>query len=597
MMDADGPGCLVRFFVTSTAARAGTLRIYLDGGDRPAFEVPAYDLLKGPWTVPVPLLTPHTSYDPRGGGGSSLYLPIPYSRHCKVTWEERQEGAPRYYQLDYRTYAAGTPVRTLDAEGLAAAGAAIERAGDRLAEGRDDVAGDVVGFEAPLAPGAARTLALPAGPAAIRRLELKLRPNCPASLRATVLRATFDGEETLWCPAGDFAGVGVGGGEVRGWYRTVAADGTMTCRWTMPYAKGGSLTLANLGAAPVAASLRATVGPWAWDDRSMHFHANWRQEAGLPTAEPRDWNFLRASGRGVLVGDTLAVFNSLPRWYGEGDEKIWVDGEAFPSHIGTGTEDYYNASWAPVVPFQTPFSAAPAAGPNGSLGHNTFTRTRNLDGIPFRKSLRFDMELIHWEKDARVDLAAATYWYAAPGAHAAGPAAPEEAARPVPAEPAPPARPGAEAVAGAIECEGLAIRSKSPGRAAGPQDMAPWGPGRWSRGAILLFAGEAVGDFIEVVVPAPDAAPRLLSIRASRAPDYGILRFSVNGEPVAATFDGYAEAVEPGPPLALGRFRPRDGRFVIRVSVAGVNARATGVKALVGLDYVTLSAIPEAGRP
>lgn len=589
MMDAEGPGAVVRFFLTTQAGREGVLRFYLDGADVPAFEVPAYDLMSGPWKVAAPLLTPHTSYEPRGGGGSTSYLPIPYAKHCKITWEERRDGKPRYYQIDYRTYAPGTPVRTLDAAGLAAAAPEIERASALLSGERDDVTGEVVGFEARVAPDAERTLTLPAGPAAIRRLELKLRPASPAALRSTVIRARFDGEETVWCPVGDFSGVGVGGGELRGWYRTVTPDGTMTCRWTMPYAKTASLTLQNLGAAPVAASLHATVGPWAWDDRSMHFHASWRQEAGLPTAEPRDVNLLRADGRGVLVGDTLAVFNSLPRWYGEGDEKIYVDGESFPSTIGTGTEDYYNASWAPVVPFQMPFSSAPAAGPSGSLGHNTFTRTRNLDGIPFRKSLRFDMELIHWEKDARVDLAAATYWYAALGGHAADAASPAEATRPVPPQPAPPAKPGATAVAGAIECEGLALRGRTPGRLLFTQDMQPWGREKWSGGEILLFAGEQAGDFVEVVVPAPDDAPRTVAVRASKADDYGLVKFSVNGEPSTATFDGYSERVEPADPVVLGRFRPRDGRFVIRAEVAGVNAKAVGVKALIGMDYVTLS--------
>ncbi|HEY1789780.1 MAG TPA: hypothetical protein VGJ73_16650, partial [Verrucomicrobiae bacterium] len=31
MMDADGPGCIVRFWLTTTQNKKGTLRIYLDG--------------------------------------------------------------------------------------------------------------------------------------------------------------------------------------------------------------------------------------------------------------------------------------------------------------------------------------------------------------------------------------------------------------------------------------------------------------------------------------------------------------------------------------------------------------------------------------
>jgi len=158
------------------------------------------------------------------------------------------------------------------------------------------------------------------------------------------------------------------------------------------------------------------------------------------------------------------------------------------------------------------------------------------------------------------------------------------------ARPSPPEPRDTKAVPDVFECEDLAIGSRTPDRGVGPQDMSSWNLDGWSGGEILLFRGEAVGDFVAVVVPAPDAAPRTLAICGSRAPDYGTLRFTVNGEPVAATFDGFAEEVEPGPPLTLGRFRPRDGRFVVRVEVSGRNPRADGVKTFVGLDYVTLSA-------
>lgn len=85
-------------------------------------------------------------------------------------------------------------------------------------------------------------------------------------------------------------------------------------------------------------------------------------------------------------------------------------------------------------------------------GHNTSTRARNLDGIPFHRSLQFDMELISW-KPATLTYAATTYWYAFPGASASIQPQPREAALPVPtlteavAAAAPPRKPGA------VECE------------------------------------------------------------------------------------------------------------------------------------------------
>ncbi|MGC3958523.1 MAG: DUF2961 domain-containing protein [Verrucomicrobiota bacterium] len=263
---------------------------------------------------------------------------------------------------------------------------------------------------------------------------------------------------------------------LQSWYRTVQTNGTMVCRWVMPYHKTARIALLNLGAEPVRIELRGKVGPWSWDERSMHFHATWHHEANLETPPHRDWNFIKLTGCGVYVGDTLALFNPVATWYGEGDEKIWVDGESFPSHLGTGTEDYYGYSYAPKPVHQTPFCGEPRLDHAMTQGHSTATRTRNLDGIPFRRSLQFDLELISW-KATKLAYAATTYWYARPGATANVKPQPREAALPVPtlaeaiAAAAPSRRPGA------IECETMKVLAKSGDFSVTAQDMETvwWG--------------------------------------------------------------------------------------------------------------------------
>jgi hypothetical protein len=299
---------------------------------------------------------------------------------------------------------------------------------------------------------------LPAGPAAVRRLELHVDCGNAAalerSLRSVILQMNFDGEETVWCPASDFFGSGVGINPLQSWYRTVNADGTMICRWVMPYAKSARITIANLGDHAVTASLRANTGSWTWDERSLHFHSTWHYEANLKTPPPRDWNSVHLNGRGLYVGDTLALFNPVPTWYGEGDEKIWVDDETFPSFLGTGTEDYYDFSFAPQGLMQTPFANQVRVDQPMTQGHNVLTRTRNLDGIPFSKSLDFNFELISW-KPTTLIYAMTTYWYAFPGARANVAPQPDAATLPVPTL--------AEAIAanapwhrpGVVECEYL----------------------------------------------------------------------------------------------------------------------------------------------
>ena len=73
MLDVDGPGCIVRFWLTTDRNKKGTLRFYLDGATEPALTFPAYDLLSGGLKIGLPLVQPHPGYRPDGNGGNNLY--------------------------------------------------------------------------------------------------------------------------------------------------------------------------------------------------------------------------------------------------------------------------------------------------------------------------------------------------------------------------------------------------------------------------------------------------------------------------------------------------------------------------------------------
>lgn len=434
MMDADGPGCIVRFWLTTTKNKSGVLRIYLDDNAAPALIFPAFNLLSGDLNLAAPLLQPHPGYSPTENGGNTLMLPIPYAKHCKITWEETGEG-PRYYQIDYRTYAPGTAVKTFTQKDWASARPLIEQVGKKLLSPPETTSEKNVSLEKMLSAKASATLDLPVGPAAVRRLELKISgvdtSTLERALRSVILKMDFDGEQTVWCPASDFFGSGVGINSLQSWYRTVNADGSMICRWVMPYAKSARVTLLNLGEQTVTVDLRAGVGSWSWDNRSLHFHSAWHYDANLTTPPARDWNAIRIVGRGVYVGDTLSLFNFVPTWYGEGDEKIRVDGELLPSFLGTGMEDYYDFSFAPRGLMQTPFANQVRVDQPMTQGNNVLTRTRNLDSIPFSKSLNFGFELISW-KPTKLIYAMTTYWYAFPRATSNIQPQPDAAKLPVP---------------------------------------------------------------------------------------------------------------------------------------------------------------------
>ena len=81
-------------------------------------------------------------------------------------------------------------------------------------------------------------------------------------------------------------------------------------------------------------------------------------------------------------------------WWGEGDEKITVDGEAFPSLFGTGTEDYFGYAWSTARDAsRTPTTRRPWPPAGGFGGLYSMNRFHILDPIPFARSLRFDLEI------------------------------------------------------------------------------------------------------------------------------------------------------------------------------------------------------------
>jgi hypothetical protein len=442
MMDADGPGCVTRIWWGGMMPPPDRrIRFYLDGADTPAIEAPAYRLLVGPALVGRPLAI-ENAHGPTGApGGMNLFLPIPYAKHCKITWDDLNPKDPalppdgRWYNIEYRTYAAGAHVTSFTMAALEKARPTIDAVCKELLNPDTPAGGETVTLSQRIEPGAECKLPLPAGPHAVRTISAQIQTSAPdlrdQALRSTILRISWDGEPSVWCPFGDFFGSGVGLNVLQSWYRTVSQEGELRCRWTMPYRKSGEITVQNVGRVAETISLRAVVGPWRWTDRSMHFHAGWRQQNPLPTRPFSDWNYVTVDGQGVYMGDTLSVWNPVPDWWGEGDEKIWVDGESFPSHFGTGSEDYYCYSYGDNHLFQGPFSNQVRCDGPGNKGNTVVTRTRCLDAIPFARSLKFDMEVWHW-KDCKEVYAVATYWYAKPGAKDNRPGSPEEAQRGLP---------------------------------------------------------------------------------------------------------------------------------------------------------------------
>ena len=434
MMDADGPGAIVRWWLTQQKFK-DTVRIYLDGSDEPVYAETADALIGGDAIVGKPLS------NVVGWNGRNLYLPIPFEERCMVTYDGpnlHESGKFEdciYYNINYVKYPEGTEVQTFSKAALQAHAPLIARVQKALLQPEEHALASnrlVPGGTETLQPGGSVVRQVQ-GAGAITSLAIKLNADdLGQAMRSAVISISFDGKKRVLAPVGGFFGCGPGLNPFTGWWRQVSSDGWMTCWWPMPFQKSAEVKIVNYGGSDVSVEL-GDIGTsdWNWTNRTMYFHCDWRSENRMDTDEPFDWNYLTVQGKGVYVGDTLALFNRalLPHpngtgtWWGEGDEKIVVDRETFPSSFGTGTEDYYGYSWGVGGTFSAPFHSMPRGDANGNYtkpGHTTNTRVRSLDTIPFKNHLQVDMELLHWQKTANVDYAVATYWYGMDGATANG---------------------------------------------------------------------------------------------------------------------------------------------------------------------------------
>jgi len=606
LMDERGPGAVVRFWATWHGPRGkaftnGTLRVYLDGSSTPAIEGPIADVIDRGLLCERPLsqgVSPLTEYKHRG---HNLYLPIPYAKHCKITYETSapvdrgaRTGEALYYQINYRTYESGASVETFTMAGLKAAQPLLARVQRRLSLSglRSGHEARPMKLDTKLEPGRSDAIAVE-GPGAICELAINLRAvDLEQALRSTVLAIKFDETQTVWTPLGDFFGIGYKLRPCQTWYTRVTADGSMTCWWVMPFEKSCEIALHNLGDQAVDVVLgEARVAPWNWDDRSMHFHASWRQlhrvdtrgKKGMTGGGAFDVNYVTVQGRGVFVGDTLTLCNGAAAWWGEGDEKIYVDGEAFPSHFGTGTEDYYGYAWCKPARFQAPFHAQPEGGGNLAGGFSVNSRYRALDAIPFAKSIQFDMELWHWA-GTRMNYAPTTFWYAGRGATCNIKPDPESAALPVARdrEDVVPTR----RVEGAIEGESLAIKEKKTEGTVEIQDVPQFD---FSGGKQLWWRDGKPKDKLVLAVPVAKAGKYTIEAGLTKAIDYGIVQLYLDdkslGEPIDLINDGVITKV-----YSLGVYELAAGEHTLTVEIVGANPKAVK-RHMFGLDYLKLTPV------
>jgi hypothetical protein len=314
-----------------------------------------------------------------------------------------------------------------------------------------------------LAPGECREIGRIDGAGCVKHIWMTMM-SLPAErheLRQTVLRMFWDGapHPAVAVPLGDFFGVGFG---LRRNFSSLplqmSPEGgrAFNCWFPMPFADGARFEVENQGSHQRIFYFYIDYEEYRSLPADLtRFHAWWnrqdptagtarergytRKDYGLDDRRPvgaglglggpwqqpnltgeRNYVILHARGRGQYVGCNLNVDvfeRQVNDWYGEGDDMIFVDGEAWPPSLhGTGTEDYFGTAFCPKQEFSAPYHgltvySGDEAWPWG--GKNSMYRFHVEDPIRFESEIRVTIEAGH-DNELANDYSSTAYWYQHP---------------------------------------------------------------------------------------------------------------------------------------------------------------------------------------
>ena len=243
------------------------------------------------------------------------------------------------------------------------------------------------------------------GPGVIRHVWMTFPPAEPEVMRAKVIEVFYDGATgpSVSVPAVDFFGVPWGRPVHLATALTAINEGRgFNSYLPMPFRRSVRVELVN--AADRAAYLYFQIDYTLEPDlpsAAGYLHAAFRREN--PTRLRRDFvivDGLRGPGRfvGCVVG--VRVLDG-GQWYGEGEVKVYLDGDTdLPTICGTGLEDYVGSAWGMGV-HQTPYAGAPLEVRDPEGGPNPdfvgFYRWHVPDPIMFARDLRVTIQQIGYE--------------------------------------------------------------------------------------------------------------------------------------------------------------------------------------------------------
>ncbi len=450
-------------------------------------------------------------------------------------------------------------------------------------------------------PGETRVLAEIEGPATITHIWLtfsEARPNWisragSADPSEIVLRMFWDGAEqpAVEAPLGDFFAAGFGlRREIRSIPVQVESGDGYNCFWPMPFHRHGKVTITNESEKRLNAFYYHIdyIEQDSLPADTAYFCAQYRQE--FPQQLGRDYVVAEIEGQGHYVGTVMSVRSRSPQWFGEGDDKFYVDGGERPAIWGTGTEDYFLCAWGLNECSFPYFGCTYMDGGFGDLGvRYTLYRWHIMDPVRFTKSLRFEIEHKGWisadetesgkvegHVEREDDMATVAFWYqlGQPKRFTELPSAKERVF------------PNLDVI---IEGKTLLEAARY---SAGQIELQK--AHEWTGDGQIFFKPDGEEAYLELDFAVGEKQRRGLVLRLTHSYDYGRWQIYLDGEKVGRPLELYSEDIEVHDHV-LGSYELEPGKHTIRLECAGRHVLSDGK--YLGVDSVRLRERWDRKRP
>lgn len=405
-------------------------------------------------------------------------------------------------------------------------------------------------------------------------------PKGSANHQEMLLRVYWDGnpKPAIEAPLGDFFANSFGKrSEVKSLPVIVEDADSYNCFWPMPFQKSARIEVVNQGTQNI--NLLYYNIDWIKKEKlpkgTPYFYAQYRQE--YPAENAKDYVVLDTQGKGHFVGTVMSVRSRSPSWFGEGDEKIYIDGEKNASIWGTGTEDYFLSAWG-LQTTSTPYFGVPYFDQWGIVGgHTSAYRWHIADPIVFQKGIKVTFEHFGWISadenrenktnswnEREDDISSVAFWYQS-GTPTFTARAPENRKLP--------------------SLERLQVNAADFLNSHGPGQAESQKLDIHDNPHLLYMPKAAAGAYVEIPFDIREKEPLRLLLNVTQSYDFGIYQAYLDGAKLGGPIDLYSEKIK-AREVHLLDFWPSVGRHTLRLECTGKNKLSDGY--YLGLESVRL---------